>query len=151
MAVQTGLKPRVIVGIESGRRVAPGTVQPLVLSSERVRREPMSGLGKCRSAPARDRVTGAAFTAIGPMNELAFVPVLVAIQAFLMSQRLLEVHVLMTLQASHLDMFAIQRKLRGAVVEAVRTSHSLPGIGAVATFASRRESTAVGILMAPGT
>ena len=119
MAIEAGLELRAIVDTGSGRRVALGAGQPLVFAGDRVSAGLMTGLGERRWLPARECVARAAVAAVGPVEKLALVLVLVAIQASLVGHRSFEIRVLMTLQASHLAMLAIQRELRGGVVEAV--------------------------------
>ena len=150
MAVEAGLEPRAIVDTGSGRRVALGAGQPLVFAGDRVGGSLMTGLGERRWAPARKCVACAAVAAIGAVEKLALVLVLVTIQAFLVSYRSFEIRVPMTLQASHLAMLSIQRKFRGGVVESVRGPYLLPYIGVVAALASRHKGAPVGILVAWG-
>ena len=152
MAVEAGLEPRVVVGIGRGRgrRMALGAGQCLVFARERVRGGFVTGLGERRWAPAGECMARAAVAAVLPAEELALVLVLVTIQAFLVRYRGLEIRVLMTLQASHLAVLAIEREFRGGVVEAVRSPHLLPHLGVVAALASRRKGAPVGILVASG-
>ena len=119
MAVEAGLELRAIVDTGGGRQVALRACQSLVFSGDRVRSGLMTGLGERRWLPARECVAGAAVAAVGAVEELALVLVLVAIQAFFVGHRGLEIRVLMTLHAGYFAMLAIQRKLRGGVVEAV--------------------------------
>ena len=119
MAIEAGLELRAIVDAGSGRRVALGAGQPLVFARDRVGGSLMTGLGERRRLPTRECVACAAVAVIGAMEELALVLLLVAIQAFLVRHRGLEIRVLMALHASHLCVLSVQRKLRGGVVEAV--------------------------------
>ena len=150
MAVQAGLEPRVIVGIESRWPVALRAGQSLVFARERVRGGPMTGLGERRRAPTRYRMARAAVAAVGAVEELALVLVLVTILAFIVRYGGLEIRIPMTLQANHLGVLALERVFRFAVVEAVRSLHSLPDIDVVAVFAPRGKGAVVGILVAPG-
>lgn len=90
----------------------------------------------------------ATIAAVRTVQKLALVLVLVTIQASLVRHRGLEIGVLMTLEAEHLAMLSLQRKLRGGVVEAVRSTHLLPHVGVVATLASRRKGPSMRILVA---
>lgn len=150
MAVEAGLELRAIVDAGSGRRVALRAGQPLVFAGDRVGGGLMTGLGERRWLPARECVACTAVAAVGAVEKLALVLVLVAIQASLVRHRGLEIRVLMTLHASHLAMLSIQREFRGGVVESIRSPHLLPYIGVVAALASRHKGAAVGILMAWG-
>ena len=148
MAVEAGLEPRAIVGTGTGWRVALGAGQSLVFAGDRVGGSLVTGLGESRGTPARDCVARAAVAAVGAVEKLALVLVLVAIQASLVRYRGFEIRVLMTFQASHFAMLTIQREFRGGVVEAVGSAHLLPYIGVVAALASRHKSPPVRILMA---
>ena len=119
VAIEAGLELRAIVDTGTGRRVALGTGQSLVLAGDRVGGGLMTGLGERGWLPARECVARAAVAAVGAVEKLALVLVLVAVQAFFVCHRCFEIRVLVALHASHLAMLAIQRELRGGVVEAV--------------------------------
>ena len=119
MAIEAGLELRAIVDTGSGRQVALGAGQPLVLAGDRVGRGLMTGLGERRWLPARERVARAAVATVGAVEKLALVLVFVAIQAFFVGHRSFEIRVLVTLHAGHFAMLAVQRELRGGVVETV--------------------------------
>ncbi len=147
MAIQTGLKARMVVGVETSRWMALGAGQTLVFAGDGKCGVSMSGFGEGRRAPSRYGVTGAAVPAIGAVEKLAFVLVAVAIEASLVRHRRLEIRVLMTLQTGDVMVFPCQWKLRSIVVEVARRPQALPGVGTVALLASRRESAVVGVLM----
>ena len=119
MAIEAGLELRAIVDTGNCRRVAFGAGQPQVFAGDRKGGDLVTGLVERRRLPARERVARAAVAAVGAMEKLALVLVLVAIQAFFVCHRSFEIRVFMTLHASHLAMLSLQREFRGGVIEAV--------------------------------
>jgi len=150
VAVEAGLELRAIVDTGNCRRVALRAGQPLVFAGDRVGGSLVTSRGERRWLPTRECVARAAVAAVGAVQKLALVLVLVAIQASLVRYRGLEIRVLMALQASHLAMLSIQREFRGGVVESVRSLYLLPYVGVVTALASRRKGAPVGILVAWG-
>ena len=119
MAVEAGLELRAVVDTGNCRLVALGAGQPLVFAGYRVSGGLVTGLVERRRLPARERVARAAVAAVGAMEKLALVLVLVAIQAFFVCHRSFEIRVFMTLHASHLAMLSLQREFRAGVIEVV--------------------------------
>ena len=150
MAVCTGLKPRVVVGVRASRGVALGATQTLMFACNRKRRVPMVGLDEGSHVPAGNRVAGAAVAAVRTVQELPFVLVSVTIQASLMGYGRLEIGIPMALQTGHLVMLSLERELGCGMVEAARVSEALPRLGIVALFTFRGEGAMVRILMATG-
>ena len=151
MAIRAGLERRVIVGIETRRKVALGAGQALVLASERVLGGLMRGFGKRSGLPAGIGMTRPAFAVIGAGYELPFVLILMAIHALVVRDRLLEIGIHVALVAGQPVVLSVQGELSFAVVEgAARDLCVLPTGGVVARFAAGREGSVVRILMAAG-
>ena len=151
VAIGTGLKCRVVVGSETRRGMALGTLQTLMPAGKRVLGRLMAGLGEGCGFPPRICMTGGAFTAIGAADKLPPVLVLVAVHALFVLDRLLEIGVQVALVARQTIVFAVQRELGLAVVEiAAGDMHTFPRLGVVTRLAPRRERTVMRILMAGG-
>lgn len=132
MTIGTPLKRRVIVGIETGRWMALGTFQALMLARQWIFGRLMGGFGKRCGFPTGIRVTSAAFAVIGAAHKLPFVLVLVAVHAFFVLDRLFEVRVFVALVAGQTLVLAVQRELGFAVIEiAAGDVHTFPSLGIV--------------------
>ena len=152
MAVRAGPERRVVVGVWTGRRVAPGAGHSLVLAGQGKRRGRVARLRKSRRLEPMDRVAGAAFPVVRALSELALVGIVaVAVDAPRVGHFRLEVGIPMALHTGEPFVLAVQRKPGLTVVErARREPHLAPHVGVVAGFAAGGEGAVMRVLVAAG-
>ena len=123
----------------------------LVFGCERERRGLVAGLRKRRRPESLVGVTRAALAMVGAVSELSLVLVLMAVHALFVRHRRFEIRGLVTLLAGEPGVLAVERELRGGVIEVRRQAvYGTPCRGVVTGFASCDKSAAVRILVTPG-